>query len=424
MVLENLKQNIREEKEILQEAFKLLNYMPKADLKEREMVAGSLNALINTLKIINNSIPKLLDNISPIPQLEKIEINKNNAKKEIKGLVNVSYEKAEMPRAVTINKEDKERFLQELRLIDFSSRKIKKDSLKEVSFQQFKKPSAYAKISNKFFFNFSNKLIGKGNFIKLKEDLRKANLPFIINTYVSIIFFTTVLACIFSVILFATLIAMKFSILYSIMTLIVIPSLTFGALYFYPYTEKQSIGKKIDQELPFVVIHMAAIAGSGVEPTQIFKIIVLGREYAYVKQEIRKVMNQVNFFGYDLVSALKNSAKAAPSNKLAELFNGIATTISSGGNLPDFFDKRAETLLIDYKLEKEKSTKMAESFMDIYISVVIAAPMILMLLMILMSVGIMGGGLSLTALTVIILSIVALINIVFLAFLQIKQPAY
>jgi flagellar protein FlaJ len=205
---------------------------------------------------------------------------------------------------------------------------------------------------------------------------------------------------------------------------IIIPICTFFAFYLYPYSERKSIAKKIDQELPFVTIHMSAIAGSGIEPSQIFKIIALGREYPYTKQEIKKVLNQINIYGYDLVSSLKNSARTTSSSKLAELFNGFATTISSGGELAEFLDKRAESLMFDYRLEKEKQTKIAETFMDIYISVVIAAPMIMMILLILISVSNIGGGLGINALTLIILSIVSLINIVFLAVLHLKQPGY
>ena len=139
---------------------------------------------------------------------------------------------------------------------------------------------------------------------------------------------------------------------------------------------------------------------------------------------MKKVINQVNVYGYDLVNALKNAARATSSTKIAELFNGLATTISSGGSLTSFLEKRTETLLFDYRLERERSTKMAETFMDIYISVVIAAPMIMMLLLVLMSVSQISLGLSLEALTVLIISIVALINLIFIAVLHIKQPVY
>lgn len=434
MALENLKQNIQEEREIMREILMFSNQVNFSAGREQVLITETINALLEMLRIINNSIPSLVESISPIKSL------RNEEKKPVPGLINLVYEKGGKEKSVTINEKDKKKFLEELRLLDFSVKKMKKtSSASGVVFKEFKKPSLYAKVSNMFFAKYSNRLVEGGYFKNVSKDLRKANMPFIVNTYVSIIFFSTLIASVFALALFVILLFFRvdisFPFLFAVQVsytdiirnffiCLAIPVITFGGFYFYPYTESQSIGKKIDQELPFVVIHMSAIAGSGIEPTQIFKIIALGKEYPYMKQEIRKVMNQVNFFGYDLVSALRNSAKTASSNKLAELFNGLATTVSSGGSLIEFLDKRSETLLLDFKLEKEKSTKMAESFMDIYISVVIAAPMIMMLLMILMSVGIVSLGLGIDAITLIIISIVALINLVFLVFLHLRQPVY
>ena len=89
-----------------------------------------------------------------------------------------------------------------------------------------------------------------------------------------------------------------------------------------------------------------------------------------------------------------------------------------------FFDKRAETLLNDYRLEREKYSKTAETFMDIYISIVIAAPMILMLFLIILTVGSFDVGLSTGQLTFLIIGVTVAINVAFLIFLHLNQPSY
>jgi len=428
LTLENLKQNIEREKEIIREITVLYNQIVNVQDKERTVIIKTVDSLVNMLRILNNSVPALVENISPVKKLGEVE--------SIKGLVKMKYE----DKYVTVNERDRKKFIDELSLTSFTIKKIKKDlSGKEIIFSDFKKPSFYAKISNRFFSKISNNLITKGNFKDLNTSLRKANMPFLLNTYVSMIFFTTLLSAVFSVILFIVLLFYKIEInspfffaaeltlsrlTTNIFICIIIPIATFLFAYLYPTLERQGINKKINHELPFAVIHMAAIARSGVEPSQIFKVIALSKEYPYTRQEIKKVINQVNVYGYDLVNSLKNSAKTSPSTNMSDLFNGLATTISEGGNLPDFLDKRSETLLFDYRLDREKSTKMAETFMDLYISIVIAAPMILMVLLVVMSVSKISIGLSLTGITVIIVSIVSLINIVFLAFLHIKQTGY
>jgi flagellar protein FlaJ len=205
--------------------------------------------------------------------------------------------------------------------------------------------------------------------------------------------------------------------------LFVIPIGTFLVVYFYPSLEKKSLGNKIDQELPFATINMSAISGSMIDPSEIFKIIVLTKEYPNLEKEFIKLINEINVYGYDLVTALKKVAENTPSKKLAELFNGLSTTINSGGDLPEFFDKRSQTLLFEYKIEREKHTKFSETFMDIYISAVIAAPMILMLVLMMMKISGLGIALSTSMITLIMVFGVSLLNVVFLTFLHLKQPA-
>jgi archaeal flagellar protein FlaJ len=158
-----------------------------------------------------------------------------------------------------------------------------------------------------------------------------------------------------------------------------------------------------------------------IDPSKIFNIIILTEEYPALQKEFIKLINEINIYGYDFVSALKSSSKRSPSKKLSELFNGLATTINSGGDLPGFFDKRAETLLFEHSLEKEKKTKANETFMDIYISVVIAAPMILMILLMMMKMSGLGIALSTNMITIIMVLAVTTVNIFFLTFLYFKK---
>jgi flagellar protein FlaJ len=168
---------------------------------------------------------------------------------------------------------------------------------------------------------------------------------------------------------------------------------------------------------------MAAISGSMINPIKIFEIIISTKEYPALEKEFTKLLNEINVYGSDFVNALKNTAKNTSSKRLAELLNGLATTINSGGDLPNFFEKRSDTLLFEYKIQKEKAAKAAETFMDVYISVVIAAPMILMLLLMMMKMSGLGLSLSVGGITLLVVVGVIVINIVFLTFLHLKKRA-
>jgi len=318
-------------------------------------------------------------------------------------------------------KQDK--ILEDLKVGRDAIKEIKKEEKKKEKKEEIIRPNWYGRIANKFFLKLSSSLMRKGYFKKLKLDLRKANINFITQTYISIIFFTTVISAIFAVMMFIIFLLLGISIKLSVLILI-LPLMVFLFVYFNPTMERRTIERKINEELPFVAIHMSAIAGSGISPVEIFKVIVASTEYKYTKTEIKKLLSQINVYGYDIVTALKNTAKETSSTDLAELFNGLANSISSGGSLSAFINKRADTLLFEYKLEREKYNRTVETFMDIYISVIIAAPMIFMLLFMLMSITGMSIGISISGLTTIMLSAISLINILFLVFVHLRQPSY
>ncbi len=447
--LDALKANIRHEKNIIREIVGFSRHLSKLENlekagyninpAEKKLFEGAIKSLKAQLKIINNSVPAIINQISLFKKIEEKE--KRKRKEE---LVSLKYEHPSIEKRktlVTIKKEDKLKYLRELSLTEESVKRLRKDyKLEKIKFVGFKKPSFYAKLSNKFFLKTSTDLLEKGRFAKLNHELRKANLPFLSTTYLSMAFFTSALSIFLGLFLTILLSFFKISIsfpflflseesfligfLKSFWLIFAIPVLTFLAFYFYPLTERKSISNKINQELPFVVIHMSAIAGSGVEPSKIFRIIVTSEEYPNTTKELKKLLNQINLYGYDLVNALREGARITSSPKLSELFNGLATTITSGGNLKEFLEKRAESLIFDYKIERDKYTHMAETFMDVYISVVIAAPMIMTLLLIMMHLTGLSFGFSLTALAILMLLVIAIVNVLFLTFLHLKQPKF
>jgi len=434
-MIEDIKKNIEVEMSMLKEIAVYSMRLNSAEATERVMLLAAIGALRKSMVIMNDSIPVLLgmtavDSILPSiskeekPKLEKVLIPRG--KIESTAVIRVKN-KAQLLKQLSIREEYVKRL-----------RKRHKGAVEERN--EFKATRGYLKIANKLFFNLAYKYIKRGYFKRLSKDLRKANIDMLFEAYVAMALLSSVIAAIIGFFLGVFLLffnlgidapfvtTFKGNILIRLVEVfwipIIAPIATFILLCFYPVTEKSTLSKKINRELPFAVIHMSAISGSGIPPSEIFRIIGLSKEYPALRKEIRKVLNQINLYGYDLVTALNNASASTPSDNLAELYSGLATTINSGGDFGEFFNKRAETLLMDYRLEREKYAKTAETFMDIYISIVIAAPMILMLLLILLIVGSVSIGFSILQLTILIITATALINVFFLVFIHLKQPVY
>lgn len=438
-MIDELKKNVETEIRMLREIAIYANREDYVSEYEKSLIEGVIRSLREGMKILNNSIPEILKetvatkNLPTLPNLPKL--NKNSK------LERVTFNGEERKIEAVLTSKDKTRFLKELSINEVFLKKLKKKRKeKGEKFEEYKAARGYLKLANKYFLARAKLWVNQGYFKPLAVELRRANIDILFETYIAMTLLTTVVSFFVAIIFTAFLFFFNLSISWPIVSLhemsyltrllyifwvpFVVPILTFGAIYFYPSTEKKSVGGKINQELPFAVIQMSAISGSGIAPLEIFKIIGLSREYPHLRIEIRKVLNQINLYGYDLVTALNNAAKSSPSDHLAELFSGLSTTITSGAHLSEFFEKRAESLLVDYKLEREKYTKLVETFLDIYISIVITAPLIFLLLLVVMSIS--GLGVSLTTGMLGLLSVlgVALLNAFFLIFLQIKQPVY
>jgi flagellar protein FlaJ len=316
-------------------------------------------------------------------------------------------------------------------------KRIQKKQKKEIedSKKNKKSESEYLKIASKIFSKTSRRFMGNKSFQKMQDQLMKANLKFTPVGYLSTIFLTTTISALIAGFLFLFFLFFNFGATLPIITratetvnirffkvfwiLFVVPIVTFLTMYIYPSLEKKSAGEMIDIELPFATIHMASIAGSMINPIKIFEIINTTKEYPALEKDFTKMIHEINIYG--LVSALKNTAKNSPSKKLSELLNGLATTLNSGGDLPKFFEERSQTLLFNYRIQQQKDAKAAETAMDMYISLLIAAPMILMLLMMIMKLSGLGIAMSVSMIGLLVTLGVVILNIFFLVFLQLKR---
>jgi len=427
--VQKIKEVVFKERRIMKELNSLLDYLKDADLRERKMINGQMEKLKVLLKKVNGELLESLEGASIPKHLEKIREIKSE--KEI--ITDLNAERKINTPGLRPQK-SKEKMPE----LDKEIIKRLKKSKEKVKIKKEKKQDEYVKLANILFGNLVKSLVKKKKFLTLEKDLIKSNLGHTPITYISVLILTTVVSLIVAVLIFAFFMFFNLTpdlpiiirateglgarLLKVFWILIVVPFGTFVFMYLYPSMEKKSAESKINQELPFATIHMAAISGSLIEPIKVFSIISATKEYPHLEKEFNKLLNEINIYGYDIVTALKNLVLNCPSVKLAELFNGLATTITSGGDLYDFFDKRSQTLLFEYRLDKDKRTKAAETFMDIYISVVIASPMILMLLLMMMKISGLGIALSTSMITFVVVGGVSLLNVFFLIFLQLKQP--
>jgi len=307
----------------------------------------------------------------------------------------------------------------------FIKKQKERQEKKEVETKAYSiyKGSQYGKFSNRFVEPMTVSLTKKYPelFASLFNSLKLVNINMLSKTYVSVIIFTSLIA------FFAV------TVLSFILTLSIIKSIAIGfiafvltalIIYFYPSSVINTRKKRIKNELPFAIVHMAAVAGSGTQPINTFILLLESGEYPELGKEFKKILNYVNIFGYNLSTALKAVAKTTPSPEFRELLNGIISTIETGGDLRNYLDGKSIDAISTYKMDREKYLETLATYSDIYTSILIAAP--LLLITTLTIINVIGGNIAGWSVTKIasIGTFVALplLNVGFIIFLNVTQP--
>jgi len=451
--MSSLKKNIEKEKKIVIELNSLFKrYENSRTREEINMFSSQIGALRRVLQKTNEDTLKLIERVSLSRPLHSPATNltrKPNPDSFFNIGPKATSTPAESPDVYSPQNEEvyeppKTPELPEIH-ISVNPTKLERKTLKrlrrkEVNVREIKKMTAnkFISLSSRLFSRKAKTLLKKPFFQMLERDLIKGKLQFTPISYISVILLTTIFSIFIGIGIFVFFLFFNIGPDFPIITKateiigqrffkifwipFVVPIITFFLMYFYPALEKKSLNLKLNRELPFATIHMAAISESMIEPSKIFSIIISTGEYPNLEKEFIKIINEINIYGHDFATSLRNVAFNSPSSKLSDLLNGLATTINSGGNLPTFFEKRSQSLLFEHRIEREQETKSAETFMDIYISVVVAAPMILMLLLMMMSISGLSW-MSPSMVGIIMVLGVSVANMVFLIFLHTKKSS-
>lgn len=287
---------------------------------------------------------------------------------------------------------------------------------------------SWKKLSSRLFGSSASKLTE--HLSSLKDPLDKSDLKILLRSYLSIMLFVCFLAFIGSFV-GATLLlyfllgeGLLYSFSVGLGISILVSSATFGLLYLYPIQRARSRAKSIKANLPFAINHMSAIASAKVPPYIIFTLLTEFKEYGEISQEAEKIVRNVDVFGQDISTSLRQAVESTPSDEFEELLEGMIATIETGGNLMDYLEVQADEAMFDYRQRREKYLESLSTYADFYTAVLIAAPLFLIAILAVMNmVGgeLMGMGIKQLMRLGIYLAI-PIMNTVFIMFIHFTQP--
>jgi len=285
----------------------------------------------------------------------------------------------------------------------------------------------YKKFSDKEFGWITQKY---PEILKLVETaLPKSGMNISPKNYVSLVSLSALIGYIASLVVLSILnfTVLEFNILTSVLIIVFFPVIVGASIFifgiFYPYQKVVSRDRSISTNLPFAISHMGAIASSGVPPTAIFKLLSEFKEYDVLAEEMEKITRNIEVFGLDPMTAMKEVAKRTPSEKFKQLLLGLATTIEGGGDLKTYLKNAGEQSLFTWRTKRQKYLQQLSTYAEFYTGLLIAAPLFLIALFSVMyMIQPQFGGFDIFQLMKIsIYLIIPALNIAFLVFLQMTQ---
>jgi len=289
-------------------------------------------------------------------------------------------------------------------------------------------PSLYRKLSLVLFGGLVDKNIA--SFKPLELHIRNANMKILLKTWISMLFMSTLLSFFVSFTLIYVLLSYIIQVEFYIYIFCIIffpvfvASVVFIFFYLYPVERERSRQRSIENNMPFAITHMAAIASSGIPTEFMFELLTGFREYGEISQDSKLIMRNIKTFGMSSIDALKDIADRTPSQSFRELLLGIVSTTESGGDMVEYLHEMSERALFDYRIKRERYMKTLSTYADIYTALLVAAP--LMMLSMLATMSIIGGsvmGLTIDEMIMLITWVMLpFLNVAFIVFIHITYP--
>jgi flagellar protein FlaJ len=195
----------------------------------------------------------------------------------------------------------------------------------------------------------------------------------------------------------------------------------YSVLLRLPSLEKNNRKIKINLTLHNAVAYMYAMRRGGAQLMTIFRSLSdRANIYGEVALEFRQIVRDAEFFGYDVVSAIRHLSETTPSEKLKDFLEDLLSVIESGGDMAEFLSMRVRLYQEEARFEQRQFLNVLSIVAESYVTLFVAGPLFLIIIMVVM--GMMGGSavLQLALVTYVLLPIGSVVFILLIDLISIK----
>lgn len=153
----------------------------------------------------------------------------------------------------------------------------------------------------------------------------------------------------------------------------------------YPSMLKQNRATRINLLLHHAVAYMYAMSQGGAEMMSVFRAISGNSAvYGEAAYEFRRVVRDTDYFGYDVITALRHLQETTPSEKLQEFVQDLVSVVESGGDMLAFLDARVRTYQEEARFEQKTFLSTLQLVAEAYVTLFVAGPLFIIIVMVVM----------------------------------------
>ena len=151
----------------------------------------------------------------------------------------------------------------------------------------------------------------------------------------------------------------------------------------FPYLYAENRKSKIEQQLPFAVNYMSAMAAAGISQDIIFQTMTdqkIKSIYDSFYDEFFEFQKQTDLMGKDIPTALQIIEDQTPSPLFSNFIAGSKNTFISGSSFQKYIHSKKQEYQSLFIRRKEKEIQSLDLFAEIYITLFLAAPLFFIIL--------------------------------------------
>ena len=172
----------------------------------------------------------------------------------------------------------------------------------------------------------------------------------------------------------------------TIFSLLVFGGITYAIFIVYPGIEAGNRCRNIDATLPYAINYVTSMSTAGITPAEVFRLLGDSPIYGESSVEARYIAREIDIFGRDLIDALRLVSASTPSKRMKEFLQGAMASISSGGNLTDYFRTKADQYALENRQTQKQFLDMLALISESYVTAMVAGTLFLIILQSIMSV--------------------------------------